>query len=211
MKFNKFFKVIAAIAVMPMFFSCGAPKAVTSDLKEVSVPLSSKEYRSDANFFRATGIGESPDLVTAKKIATLNARTEIASSIQSTIKAVSEQYLNQVTVGNKQEFAAKFEETSRQVVNQVLEGVVVKEEKVFQSKEGKYQYYINVEILSGFYYEVNVFGHTVTIVRQAFALLALLPIWLYRGKQGPYNKVIKYVYYWFYPTHLLVLGLVKLL
>ncbi|MBR2298579.1 MAG: LPP20 family lipoprotein [Bacteroidales bacterium] len=146
MKFNKFFKVVAAIAVMPMFFSCGAPKAVTSDLKEVSVPLSSKEYRSDANFFRATGIGESPDLVTAKKIATLNARTEIASSIQSTIKAVSEQYLNQVTVGNKQEFAAKFEETSRQVVNQVLEGVVVKEEKVFQSKEGKYQYYINVEM-----------------------------------------------------------------
>ena len=72
-------------------------------------------------------------------------------------------------------------------------------------------YYINVEILSGFYYEVDVFGHTVTIVRQAFALFALLPIWLYRGKQGPYNKVIKNVYYWFYPVHLLVLGLIRML
>ena len=146
MKFNKFFKVVAAIAVMPMFFSCGAPKAVTSDRNEITVPLSSKEYRSDATYFRATGIGESPDLVTAKKIATLNARTEIASSIQATMKAVSEQYLNQVTVGIKQEFASKFEETSRQVVNQVLEGVVVNEEKVFQDKDGRYQYYINVQM-----------------------------------------------------------------
>lgn len=72
-------------------------------------------------------------------------------------------------------------------------------------------YYINVEILSGFYYEVDVFGHTVIIVRQAFALLALLPIWLYRGKQGPYNMLIKNVYYWFYPAHLLVLGLIRML
>lgn len=146
MKFNKLFGAIAAIAVMPLFFSCGTPKSVTNDLKEVSVPMSSKEYRSDADHFRATGIGESPDLVAAKKIATLNARTEIASSIQSTIKSVSEQYMNQVTVADKQDFAAKFEETSRQVVNQVLEGVRVKEEKVFQAKDGKYQYYINLEM-----------------------------------------------------------------
>ena len=72
-------------------------------------------------------------------------------------------------------------------------------------------YYINVEILSGFYYDVNVFGHEVTIVRQAFALFALIPIWLYRGKQGPYNKVIKNVYYWFYPVHLLLLALIRML
>lgn len=146
MKFNKFFKVVAAIAVMPMFFSCGAPKAVTSELKEVSTPLSGPGYRSDVNYFRETAVGESPDLATAKKIATLNARTALAAEIQSTLKAVSEQYLNQVTVGNKQEFAAKFEETSRQVVNQVLEGVVVKEEKVFQAQNGRYQYWINVEM-----------------------------------------------------------------
>ena len=72
-------------------------------------------------------------------------------------------------------------------------------------------YYLNVEVLSGFYYEIEVFGQTVNVVRQAFALLALLPIWLYRGKQGPYNKVIKYVYYGFYPMHLLVLALVRML
>ncbi|MBR2409720.1 MAG: hypothetical protein IKB07_12305 [Lachnospiraceae bacterium] len=41
--------------------------------------------------------------------------------------------------------------------------------------------------------------------------LPLIPIWLYRGKQGPYNKAIKYVYYGFYPVHLLVLGLLRML
>lgn len=146
MKFNNFFKVIAAAAVLPFLFSCGAPKQVTNGMEEVVTPLSSKEYRSDANFFRATGLGQSPDLATAKKIATLNARTEIASSIESTIKAVTEQYINQVSVGDRQEYASKFEENARQVVNQVLQGVVTKEEKVFKDKAGKYQYYINVEM-----------------------------------------------------------------
>lgn len=146
MRCNKLFKAFSAAAVMFMAVSCGSPKPVTNNLKEVSVPLSSKEYRSDSDYFRATGIGESTDLVTAKKIATLNARTEIAASVQATMKSVSEQYLNQMTVGQKQQFGSKFEETSRQVVNQALTGVIVKEEKVFQSRKGKYQYYVNMEM-----------------------------------------------------------------
>lgn len=70
-------------------------------------------------------------------------------------------------------------------------------------------YYINREILGGFMYEVSLFGSTFFIMRQGLALLALIPIWLYRGKQGPYNKAIKNLYYWFYPVHLLILGLLK--
>ena len=65
--------------------------------------------------------------------------------------------------------------------------------------------YINIEILSGYSYEIHLFGNTYYLVRQGFALFAFIPIWLYRGKQGPYNKVIKYIYYAFYPVHLLFL------
>ena len=43
-------------------------------------------------------------------------------------------------------------------------------------------------------------------MRQGFAMLALIPIWLYRGRQGYYNKVLQYTYYAFYPVHLLVLA-----
>ena len=42
---------------------------------------------------------------------------------------------------------------------------------------------------------------------QAFALLALIPIWLYRGRQGPHGKAVKILNYGFYPVHMLILWL----
>ena len=72
-------------------------------------------------------------------------------------------------------------------------------------------WYINFEMLGGLSYEVNLFGQTHFIARQGFALLALIPIWLYRGKQGYHSKPLQYAYYAFYPVHLLILGLIKFL
>ena len=72
-------------------------------------------------------------------------------------------------------------------------------------------WYINTEILGGFGYEINLFDEVYFFHRQAFAMLALLPIWLYRGRQGYHSKTLQYVYYAFYPLHLLVLGLIKIL
>ncbi|MBQ2667794.1 MAG: conjugal transfer protein TraX [Clostridia bacterium] len=71
-------------------------------------------------------------------------------------------------------------------------------------------WYINVEILSGFAYELHLFGTTFFLVRQGFALLALLPIWLYKGRQGHHSKAFRWFCYVFYPAHLLILGLLKL-
>lgn len=70
-------------------------------------------------------------------------------------------------------------------------------------------WYINVEMLSGFYYEWELFGTKIEVVRQGFAMFALVPIWLYNGKQGLYNKAVRNLYYWFYPAHLLVLWLLR--
>ena len=71
-------------------------------------------------------------------------------------------------------------------------------------------YYINVEELSGFAYEIELFGETHYFVRQGFALLALIPIWLYRGNEGYKSKALQYVYYGFYPVHLLILALIRM-
>lgn len=71
--------------------------------------------------------------------------------------------------------------------------------------------YINFEILGGFSYMVNIFDQTYFIERQGLALLALVPIWLYKGKQGYHSKALQYGYYLFYPLHLLILGLLKFL
>ncbi len=72
-------------------------------------------------------------------------------------------------------------------------------------------WYINVEMLGGFSYEIPIGGETYFLSRQGLALLALIPIWLYRGKQGYHSKLLQYTYYAFYPLHLLILGIIKLL
>ena len=72
-------------------------------------------------------------------------------------------------------------------------------------------WYINVEMLGGFSYEISLGAGTFYLSRQGIALLALIPIWLYRGKQGCRSKALQYAYYIFYPLHLLILGMIKLL
>ena len=72
-------------------------------------------------------------------------------------------------------------------------------------------WYINIEMLGGFSYEVYLGGEVYFLSRQGIALLALIPIWLYRGRQGYHSKILQYCYYAFYPLHLLILGIIKLL
>lgn len=40
---------------------------------------------------------------------------------------------------------------------------------------------------------------------ELLATAALLPIWLYRGRQGPHSPVLQGIWYAFYPAHLLLL------
>lgn len=70
---------------------------------------------------------------------------------------------------------------------------------------------INLEWMGGLVYPFELFGREWLFPRQGFALLALIPIWLYRGKQGPYNQTLKYIYYGFYPVHILILGLLGII
>ena len=70
-------------------------------------------------------------------------------------------------------------------------------------------WYINMEMLGGYSYQLNILGQTYFVARQGFAMLALIPIWLYRGRQGYHTKAFQYFCYWFYSAPLLVLGLLK--
>ena len=68
-------------------------------------------------------------------------------------------------------------------------------------------YWLNVEMLGGLMYPVQLFGVSFEICQQGFALLALVPIWLYRGRQGYHSRWFQYFCYAFYPVHMLVLAL----
>ena len=69
-------------------------------------------------------------------------------------------------------------------------------------------YWVNVELLGGLLYPLRLFGMDFEICQQGFALLALLPIWLYRGQQGCHSKLFQYICYAFYPVHMLILVMV---
>lgn len=70
-------------------------------------------------------------------------------------------------------------------------------------------YILNVKMLGGYYYDVRMFGFELEIMQQGFALFALIPIWLYQGKQGIHNKIFQYFCYAFYPAHMLILFLIR--
>ena len=69
-------------------------------------------------------------------------------------------------------------------------------------------YWVNVELLGGLMYPVRLFGMEFELCQQGLALLALLPIWLYRGRQGYHSKPFQYFCYAFYPVHMLILVLI---
>lgn len=72
-------------------------------------------------------------------------------------------------------------------------------------------WYINFKVLGGIGQEIMLLGQAVFLPRQGLAVLALILIWLYRGKQGYHSKAVQYLNYAFYPMHLLVLGILKML
>lgn len=69
-------------------------------------------------------------------------------------------------------------------------------------------YWLNVELLGGLMYPVQLFGMEFELCQQGLALLALIPIWRYRGRQGYHSKPFQYLCYAFYPVHMLLLVVV---
>jgi len=140
--------LIPALAVLALA-GCKAKKTTSvqkdTGAVEISVPFSTKEFRSDETAFRAKQVGKSPDIATAKKIAFQNARAEMAANINATVKRVTDQYTNQRSVANTQEFENKFEEQSREVVNLEMSNVKEIGEKIFKEPDGGYSYWIAIE------------------------------------------------------------------
>ena len=62
-----------------------------------------------------------------------------------------------------------------------------------------------------YWLNVVVLGREIELCEQGLALLALVPIWLYRGRQGHHSKAFQYACYAFYPAHMLVLALLTMI
>ena len=65
--------------------------------------------------------------------------------------------------------------------------------------------YVNMILIQGYSYPIDIAGYTYYFPQQGFAILSLIFIWLYNGKQGYHAKWFKIFCYAFYPLHMLIL------
>ena len=64
---------------------------------------------------------------------------------------------------------------------------------------------INVVLMAG--QMLRVFGREFPV--QGFAVLALIPIWLYNGEKGQRSKTLQTGFYLFYPIHMVILAAIR--
>jgi hypothetical protein len=119
-----------------------APKGET----EVKVPCSGPDFFTTTKYFRANSIGESQDQVTSKKKALANARAELAASIQTTVKAVTDNYTNSREMNNKEQVEERFEQLNREIVDQKLTGIKTICEKLMKTDQTTFKTYIAIEL-----------------------------------------------------------------
>jgi len=125
---------------------CKSKEKTPKGETEVSVPCSGSDYFTSKQYFRANSIGESQDQVTSKKKALANARAELAASIQTTVKAVTDNYTNSREMNNKEQVEERFEQLNREIVDQKLTGIKTICEKLMKTGSATYKTYIAIEL-----------------------------------------------------------------
>lgn len=138
---------LALLALGAVFVvSCKSSKKLPKGETEINIPCSGSDYFTNNKFFRANSLGESSDLVASKKKALSNARGELAASIETTVKSVTDNYLNSREMNNKEEVEERFEQLNREIVNQQLQGLKTICEKQVKTNEGTYKTYVAIEL-----------------------------------------------------------------
>ncbi|MDA3953349.1 MAG: hypothetical protein PF485_06860 [Bacteroidales bacterium] len=149
-KIYKSFGLLLASAVIfgGTFTSCKSKQEVTDVKNEtlIEVYCSGPDYRSDQTTFRANATGESTDMEIARKKAGSNSKAALAAQIQTTIKGVTDNYVNSREFNNVEEVEERFEVLNREVVNQQLNNVKTICEKITQTKTGTYKCYMAIEM-----------------------------------------------------------------
>lgn len=137
--------LFVAILAVCMFSSCGGGKNATKDV-EIDVPCSGSDFRTNKEYFRSSAMGLSTDMTIAKKKAMSSARSELATAINSTVKAVTDDYSSSYQQGQSDESKRRFQELSRTVVEQELNGLRIICEKTFKAPDNNYKVYVSVEL-----------------------------------------------------------------
>jgi len=115
--------------------------------KKVNEPFQGNAYESNNRFFRGTGKGSSSQDNIARSKADLEAKSQLAGQVNTTMKQVADQYLGQTENEKAADVADKFQSLVRQIMNTSMSDLrKMGEKKYFNEKENQYTVFIAYEI-----------------------------------------------------------------
>ena len=142
--------VIASSFLLAAFTlsACSSTMSLTKveESREVKLPFSEKEYKTNAEFIRARANGESRDLQGGEMIARHNAEGVLGNTIGTVVKGVTEQYFQNTSDNNSNDFSKKFESTTRTVTNEALSNIRVVDTKTLRKANGVYDTWMVIEV-----------------------------------------------------------------
>jgi hypothetical protein len=125
-----------------IILSCASPFG-----KKVKEPFTGNAYESNNRFFRASGKGESSQDNIALGKADIQAKTQLAGQVNTTMKQVADQYLGQTENERAADVADKFQSLARQVMDTDMADLrKVGQEKYLNEKTKTYTVFIAYEI-----------------------------------------------------------------
>jgi hypothetical protein len=115
--------------------------------KKVHEPFQGNAYESNNRFFRASGKGESSADNIARGKADIEAKSQLAGQVNTTMKKVADQYIGQAENENAADVADKFQSLVREVMNTDIADLrKIGEKKYYDAKDNKYTVFIAYEI-----------------------------------------------------------------
>ena len=143
---KKKLKILAVSIVL--LASCDVVKETTSpDTVTITRPCGQKDYPSSTELLRASAVGVSVSEPTAKKKATINARGELATSLDVLIKAVNTSFAESIEVDDRESFLGKFNSQIMEVVKQkISKSIIVCDELRYNKVTKKYSNYVAIEL-----------------------------------------------------------------
>ncbi len=141
---SSIFVLIALAAIVVS--GCKSKEKLPKGEEEVIVPCSGTEYFTTKSHFRSNSLGESQDQVTSKRRALTNARAELAASISTMVKTVTDNYVISREFNNREEVEERFESLNREIVEQQLSGIRTICEKLVRTNQNVYKTYIAIEL-----------------------------------------------------------------
>ena len=122
--------------------SCASPLG-----KKVNEPFQGNAYESNNRWFRGTGKGVSSQDNIARGKADIDAKSQLAGQVNTTMKQVADQYLGQTENEKGADVADKFQSLVRQIMNTNMADLrKMDEKKYYNEKTKEYSVFIAYEI-----------------------------------------------------------------